>query len=175
MSVPNLLINKRENLLNRILNNDPGEFLNQDHCSPEPHHSDERLGEKIKDTLNQIKSLSISSDGNQVNYQDLARDPIYKTYRDLTCRLKHFDYDSLRNDDEKLAFWINLYNTLVLDGVIQSNVKQSIIESRLGILSFFQNNAYVVNGQRFSLTDIEHGVLRANRGFPYFPGEHGSS
>ncbi|MEE9599700.1 MAG: DUF547 domain-containing protein, partial [Anaerolineales bacterium] len=54
-------------------------------------------------------------------------------------------------------------------------IKNSVTESRLGILSFFQKAAYLINGQRFSLTDIEHGVIRGNRGFPYFPGPHFSA
>jgi hypothetical protein len=74
-----------------------------------------------------------------------------------------------------LAFWINLYNALVIHAVIQENVQNSVTESWLGILSFFQRAAYTVGGLRFSLTDIEHGILRDNRGFPYFPGTHFSS
>jgi hypothetical protein len=60
----------------------------------------------------------------------------------------------------------------VIDGVIQGKVQNSVTESWLGVLGFFQKTAYRINGQRFSLTDIEHGVLRGNRGFPYFSGPH---
>lgn len=37
---------------------------------------------------------------------------------------------------------------------------------------FFENHAYIINNVRFSLLDIELGILRANRNFsgkPYFP------
>jgi hypothetical protein len=172
MTLPDQIISKRENLLNRILNNDPDINMLQDHCSSEQDLITKRLGEDLKNTLNQIKSLAISDDGTQVNFQQLARDPIYQHYRELTCKLKYFNYENLTNNDARLAFWINLYNSLIIDSVIQNDIKASVTESRLGIVSFFQNNAYEINHQRFSLLDIEHGVLRANSGFPYFPGDH---
>ena len=37
---------------------------------------------------------------------------------------------------------------------------------------FYRRAAYGVEGLRFSLDDIEHGVLRANKGFPWLPGPH---
>jgi hypothetical protein len=40
------------------------------------------------------------------------------------------------------------------------------------MLSFFRRAAYIVDGQRVSLEDIEHGILRGNRGNPYVPGAH---
>jgi hypothetical protein len=68
-----------------------------------------------------------------------------------------------------LAFWINLYNTLVLDAVIALGVQRSVMERRAG-MAFFRQAAYIVGGQRMSCDDIEHGILRANRGPPFFPG-----
>ena len=110
-----------------------------------------------------------------MDYQKLIRDPHYDTYREFVGDLQDFDYRTLTSKEERMSFWINLYNSLVIDAVIQENIQKSVTESRLGILAFFQKAAYRVNNTRFSLTDIEHGVLRENRGFPYFPEPHFAS
>jgi hypothetical protein len=61
-----------------------------------------------------------------------------------------------------MAFWINLYNVLILDAVIHFQ-----LEGRVPF-SLFQKAAYNVCGHRFSADDIEHGVLRANRPHPIY-------
>jgi len=171
MDIVNYYINGREKILARILQIDPVETLNS-RRSPSPGISGgNTLAAEIKDSLNQIKSLAFTENG-KVDYQKLVHDPLYQSYRELAGGLDEFDYKNLRTHDDALAFWINLYNALVIDGVIQENIQKSVTESRLGIMAFFQRAAYQVSNFRFSLTDIEHGLLRANRGFPYFPGPH---
>jgi len=59
-----------------------------------------------------------------------------------------------------------------LDAVIALGIQQSVSDGRLGLLSFFRRAAYLVNGMRNSLDDIEHGILRGNQGHPYLPGAH---
>jgi hypothetical protein len=74
-----------------------------------------------------------------------------------------------------MAFWINLYNVLVIDAVIAFGVHHSVAEGRLGRLAFFRRAAYHLAGRQVSLDDIEHGILRANRGHPFLPGPHFAS
>jgi hypothetical protein len=74
-----------------------------------------------------------------------------------------------------MAFWINLYNALMMDAVIFFNVHHSVAEGHLGQLTFFRRAAYNVAGLRVSLDDIEHGILRGNRGHPFLPGPHFTS
>jgi hypothetical protein len=50
-----------------------------------------------------------------------------------------------------------------------------VTEGRLGILKFFRRVAYQVGNQRISLDDIEHGILRGNKGHPFLPGNHFTS
>ena len=68
------------------------------------------------------------------------------------------------------AFWINLYNVLILDAVIAFGVQRSVTEGWLVVLTFFRRAAYNVSGSRMSLDDIEHGILRGNKGHPFLPG-----
>lgn len=109
--------------------------------------------------------------GNEVNYFDLRTSNVYKNFQQTTVAcLREFDLAVLNTQEEKLAFWINLYNLLTIDAVLQCKVKKSITEGWFGVISFFRRSAYLIGGQRFSLEDIEHGILRANQGVPFFPG-----
>ncbi len=172
MTLLDTYITGREKLLNRVLVVNPSTSLNPDKPIINGVTEGSALAAEIKRSINEFKSVAMDQNGKLVDYQQLSLNPVYGSYRELVSRLHDFDYSTLSSRDERLAFWINLYNTLVIDAVIQEGVKTSVTESRLGILSFFQKAAYFINGQRFSLTDIEHGVIRGNHGFPYFPGPH---
>ena len=67
--------------------------------------------------------------------------------------------DTLTTRDAKLAFWINVYNALVLHGIVNLGVRRSVARG----WNFFGRAAYRVGGSVFSLDDVEHGVLRGNR------------
>jgi hypothetical protein len=111
-----------------------------------------------------------------VDYTNLKHSEIYQHYHHrLTPQLRAIDLDSLGDRKQATAFWINLYNALVIDGVIRANVRTSVTEGFLGIVRFFYRTAYNVGGLRFSLEDIEHGILRANRGSVFVPGVQFSS
>jgi len=128
---------------------------------------------ELKKTLDMMKMATMQEDGAAVNYTLLREDPAYIEFQ-KTCspRLRGFDPDSFSTRQEKMSFWINLYNALVLDAVIHFGVQRSITEGRLGILAFFRRAAYNVSGYRVSADDIEHGILRSNKGNPYLPGAH---
>ena len=76
--------------------------------------------------------------------------------------LRRIDLDPLRGDrPAALAFWINLYNALVIHGVVRHRVTGTVRSVR----GFFRQR-YEVGGLSFSLDDIEHGILRNNRAHP---------
>ena len=172
MTLLDRYITGREKLLNRVLAAEPLTSLNPDMPSIKGGPEGYVLAAEIKGSINQFKAIAMDNNGALVDYQQLSLTPVYAAYRELVSHLPDFDYSTLSSKEQRLAFWINLYNTLVIDAVIQEDVRTSVIDTRLGILSFFHKAAYLINGQRFSLTDIEHGVIRGNRGFPYFPGPH---
>lgn len=71
--------------------------------------------------------------------------------------------------EEQIAFWVNAYNARVLDGVIRRPGLKSVLDVRkvLGIptLGFFRERRNTA-GERRSLDDIEHRILRARYAEP---------
>ncbi len=86
----------------------------------------------------------------------------YRNLRECAAALREFDLAALQTRQEQLAFWINLYNALIVDAVISFGVKESVTKD----FGFFRRTAYCVGGFRFSADDIEHGILRGNRHHP---------
>ena len=105
-----------------------------------------------------MQSEATTSDG-RVDYKRLRESEAYLAYRSCTGRLVGFEPSALTTVEERLAFWINLYNALILDAVITFGIHGSIREDT----GLFRRAAYMVGGRRYSADDIEHGILRANR------------
>jgi len=132
----------------------------------------ENIPRKIGDSIHALKKAAIFNEVG-VDYNALKISRQYQEIRqNVTVCLRRFDLSNLKTWEEKLAFWINLYNLLTIDAVIQFDVKTSVTEGWLGVMRFFRLAAYNINGNRYSLEDIEHGILRANNGSIYFPGRH---
>ncbi len=138
--------------------------------------SDKEFLQDLYSALTHIKSIAFTQGGAIVNYQDLRDNNEFLMYKTgLARNLATFSLSSLTNNQEKLAFWINIYNALTIDAIITFEIKKSLTETNFGLLSFFRKAAYEIDGNRYSLEDIEHGILRANSGHPYFPGPHFSN
>lgn len=106
-----------------------------------------------------------------VDYASIER--LLETARgNLYAGLQSFNLSSLDTKEETLAFWINLYNVLIMDAVLTFRVRKSVVGLTRGFLSFFEKAAYRIGGQRFSGNDIEHGLLRGNLGHPLSRKQH---
>jgi hypothetical protein len=175
MGFQDILIRGRESLVNLLLGGDTSTVLNPELPETQMFSNGTELVAEVKKAINAFKANAMDADGHQVDYSLLSESDSYQAYCSCVFQLHYLDLNTLKSSPERLAFWINLYNTLTVDAVIQFGVEKSVTEGRLGILSFFEKAAYQIGDQRFSLTDIEHGILRANRGFPYFIGPHFSS
>ncbi len=66
---------------------------------------------------------------------------------------------ALDDVEQRLPFWINIYNGAVVDQAIDMGVERSIKEVR----GFFRRRFLDVAGMALSLDEIEHGFLRDNR------------
>jgi thiol-disulfide isomerase/thioredoxin len=103
---------------------------------------------------------------NENNLVKLSQDFMYASktgdaVEPFLTRLKDMDYHDLQNklvtDDEKMAFWINLYNAYT-SVALHNDPEQYKKRSR-----FFKKKNIVVAGKTLSLDKIEHGILRRSK------------
>ncbi|MGR3179316.1 MAG: MGH1-like glycoside hydrolase domain-containing protein [Candidatus Anammoxibacter sp.] len=121
----------------------------------------ERLSQEMLSTIKNIKGKYYTDNG-VVDYASIKESKEYEKYKGLTARLRDYDLCLLKGDKEIMAFWLNLYNTLVVEGIIALGVKQSVKEAP----GFFSMIKYKIGDLTFSPDDIEHGILRANARHP---------
>jgi hypothetical protein len=166
------LIVIRESVLDYVTRTNPDEVLNRaDNVPHIPGEADKELPAQLKRFIDIVKIDAMDEYGLNLDYETLRGSSAYAAYqKSCSPRLKHFDPQILTSKQEKLAFWINLYNALVIDGVISKHVEKSVGSNSLELLTFFRQTSYNVAGYRMSCDDIEHGILRGNRGHPMLPG-----
>lgn len=98
--------------------------------------------------------------GGAVDYGALARDrgPLER----YLAAARAADVERFPRD-EQIAFWVNVYNARVLDGVVRRPGLKSVLDvgRTVGVptLGFFRERA-VTAGRKLSLNDIEHEILR---------------
>lgn len=101
-----------------------------------------------------------SQDLKKIQYQYLSQGSCDdKRINEHLQALAIMDLSSLQTDANKIAFWINVYNGLTNYWVIKKQIKKSMMEQPFLVMF----SKVVIGGHRFSLDDIEHGVLRRNR------------
>ncbi len=120
------------------------------------------LSQEMHAAIRDIKARYYDVDAGTVDYPAIAGSEEYRAYQQTAARLRRYDPAQLADDRERLAFWVNLYNTIVVDGVIALGIRRSVHE----VHGFFRRVYYEIGGHRFSPDDIEHGVLRGNARHP---------
>jgi hypothetical protein len=123
----------------------------------------EDLSASLREAIGDLQAQFFDLEASRVNYQAMKGSPEYEAYLQKTGLLRKFDLSQLRERQEKLAFWINLYNTMVIHGVIDWDIRESVKERN----GFFARLKYDIGGYLFCLNDIEHGILRDNSRPPY--------
>lgn len=141
---------------------DETETLNE--CRVLSPESGVNEGPALAEELVRAARALVAGDGATVAHAEVAGSQEFARYQERAARLCDFNPLHLGRRAERTAFWINLANALVIDAVISHGVRESVRE-RPG---FFRRAAYRVGPYRFSLEEIEHGLLRANR--PALPG-----
>ncbi len=129
--------------------------------APNVPQSATEVATRLRKLRNELKVAAISESGD-VDYKKLAGSPLYRELEEVSRLLAGVDPTSLTTDDERLAFWINLYNVLAIHGVIALGIAESVME----VPSFFSVVAYRVGDTVLTLDDMENGVLRRNAPHP---------
>ncbi len=103
-------------------------------------------------------------DRGRVDYARISKDDRLAAYlRSLAA----VDPQSLADDKQRLAFWINAYNALTLRAVLDTLPADRskwpdyrINEQKLGGRSIWKAREFAVGGDRWTLDGIEHDILR---------------
>lgn len=118
---------------------------------------------RLKAILNELKAAFFDYERGRVAYEQMASSEIFQDFLNLTRHLPALDLESVSRREERIAFWVNLYNVAVIHGVIALGIRDSVREVR----HFFRRVAYRIGGYVFTPDDMEHGILRGNRRPPY--------
>ena len=103
-----------------------------------------------------------------LRFEGLALDPearsILADYRLILAQARP---ESMSNPAERIAFWVNAYTALVVDGLIEIVSAQGA-DARIDVDDFalFTQLKYRVAGFDLTLEEIEHLVLRGHRLYP---------
>jgi hypothetical protein len=107
-----------------------------------------------------LGAFGAATDGaGRVDYAWLAGSAEFAAASEAARRIAGVRLDTLTERGARLAFWINVYNALVLHGIVRLRVRRSVAR----VWNFFGRVAYRIGGFVLSPDDIEHGVLRGNR------------
>ncbi len=151
-----MVLNLLHRFIDILLRVDRGRVLNSEFGAEAPHAE---IAADLRTIVDQLKVEAFDTEKGLVNYTGLKSSATYKRYKRCVGRLRHFDLAALGSREERLAFWINLYNSLIIDAVISFGIEKSVWEAGWG---FFRKAAYNIGGRRYSADDIEHGILRGN-------------
>lgn len=121
------------------------------------------LATLVKRSVDLLKVEFFDTAAGRVRYEAIPSSAAFAAYCRMAAALREFPLETLRSDPDRLAFWINIYNALVIHGIVALGLRQSVWEAG----PFFRRVRYLVGGHVFSLDDIEHGILRGNRRGPY--------
>jgi GH15 family glucan-1,4-alpha-glucosidase len=114
---------------------------------------------KLKDSMNILRGAFFDTKRGRVSYERMQRSEAYWEYVELSYSLNKMELKEDKNREDRLAFWINLYNVIVIHGVIKLGIRDSVKEVR----NFFRRVQYQIGDLFFTPDDIEHGILRGNR------------
>lgn len=125
--------------------------------------SQENILREFYRVISSVAQKYIETESNTIQYSRLKNSKEYKQYLTATSLLQKLNLSHFKTRDERLAFWINLYNFLVIEGILECGVSTSVHD----IKGFFTKTSYRLGEYLFSLDDIEHGILRNNQRRPY--------
>lgn len=104
-------------------------------------------------------------DAGLVNYGAIRDD---RRFAEYLHRLAKTPLEKLPDDDARLAFWINAYNAFAIQGVLRTLPENEADWRRYNVLEikipggeegFFRGLRFMAGGRRYSLDDIEKGIL----------------
>ncbi|KAG8369244.1 hypothetical protein BUALT_Bualt15G0131400 [Buddleja alternifolia] len=153
------------NQIYRFLDDDP--FVSQ--CQNIPRGISEVKPKPISEISARLRFLCCaileayaSEDGKHIDYRSIHGSEEFARYLRTVEELQRVElYEMAR--EEKLSFFINLYNMMSIHGILVWGHPLGPLERR----NFFRDFKYVIGGSTYSLSAIYNGILRGNQRPPY--------
>jgi len=125
------------------------------------------VDKNIKVLITKLKGTHMNEDGSRVDYQKMADSDLFAEYCREAAKLKHIHPEKL-SENKRKALFINIYNSLTIHSMVhQANISHGQLpDSPKDVVGFWKIHAYNIGGLIYSLDEIEHGVLRSNKGHP---------
>lgn len=103
-----------------------------------------------------------SEDGKHVDYISIHGSEEFARYLRIVEELQRVELEGTARE-EKLAFFINLYNMMTIHAILVWGHPAGNMERR----RLFGEFRYVIGGSAYSLSSIQNGILRGNQRPPY--------
>lgn len=129
------------------------------------------ISAELKKRIQYLYVAHVSAAG--VDYPAMKESPEFAAYVSQTRLLNTLDiWSAFPDDAHKISFFVNLYNALTQHAVVVLGPPPSASLMRL---FYCMMTGYTVGPFRFSLNDIENGILRANKSIAVLPRPFGRS
>ncbi|KAM5575857.1 hypothetical protein ABKV19_014681 [Rosa sericea] len=109
-----------------------------------------------------ILEAYVSEDGKHIDYRSIHGSEEFARYLRIVEELHRVELQDMRRE-ERLAFFINLYNMMAIHAILVWGHPDGAIERR----KLFGDFKYVIGGSTYSLSAIQNGILRGNQRPPY--------
>ncbi|KAE8654712.1 Phytosulfokin receptor 1 [Hibiscus syriacus] len=120
------------------------------------------------DRLSKLMCAIVEMDGYvshnrlHVDYLAIGKSEEFRRYIKLARDLQRINL-KLFTPNERLTFFLNLYNAMVIHAIISIGHPEGILDNK----AFFMDFQYVIGRYPYSLSIIENGILRNNHRPPY--------
>lgn len=120
-----------------------------------PDVAPETLGAQLMRSIRPLRDKFYNTTRGRLDYPALKDSHEYKDYRLLTKGLRSFDPSVLIGRREKIAFWVNLYNTVGIDGIASLGIRQSVTANNNIMLPTVNTfPAFIVPDDEFHLSRL---------------------
>ncbi|KRX08813.1 hypothetical protein PPERSA_08917 [Pseudocohnilembus persalinus] len=140
-------------------------FWTKSYTENEQLQNPQSIVKNIRSQLLKLNMQAMDEKTSSVDYIYLGKTPQFK--RDLSKDIQLLAFINTRNivkdENEKTAFFINIYNILILHSIITFGQQKGHFNvSQSDRQTFYQSYSYNIGGCNLTLDDIEHGILRNN-------------
>lgn len=116
------------------------------------------LRDEFAQALENVCAHHYDRRNNLLDYRGMTTSQDYNHLFRMGRSLPFFPLEELESREERLSFWLNVYNAMVIDMVVSEQLESGPMK----LEGFFDRYQYRIGDHYFSLDDIEHGILRAN-------------